>query len=126
MPFVRISYQDSLKILKDKEYLKNLLIKKIINPYEYEILNLVKQVNSGKEGSKEELKNACSKHFPDDQIKANELLTRFAESNEKQVAWVLFSRTFHLKYHEENPFEGYLPTNDEIVFNKSTEKLVLK
>lgn len=126
MPFVRISYQDSLKILKSKDFLKNLLKEKIINPYEYEILNLVKYVNIGKEGSKTELKEACLKHFTDDSDKAYELLVRFAESTGKQVAWVLFSRTFHLTYHEEDPFEGYLPTSDEVVINKSTERLVLK
>ena len=126
MPFVRISYQDSLKILKINDFLKNLLKEKIINPYEYEVLNLVKHVNVNKEGSKIELKNTCLKHFTDDSDKAYELLVRFAESNEKRVAWVLFSRTFHLTYHEEDPFEGYLSTSDEIVINKSTERLVLK
>ena len=126
MPFLNITFSDVLDILDDLSYITQLLKEKKINPKEadlLELLSLFKQ--KGTEEIAEQLKMKCFQCFETKGKEAYEQLNRFIESQNKQVAWGLFARSFKMcNYNERDPLEEYIPKISEIITSHSKYKLI--
>ena len=116
MPFINLTYEDAIEILNNPSYITTLLKQKKINFKEAHLLELVCQIAEGQKEKIDELKELTQQYFADDWEQAIDRLLKYALSENKQVPWILFSRTFQfIPYDEGNPFELYRPGRTKVI-----------
>ncbi len=122
MPFINITFAEAKNSLKNKSLIIELLKEKKINPKEADLLEQLHIYAQNKESSSlEKVKDLCSQYFQDDPEDAYQKLDRFVKSDNKRVAWVIFSRTFQqIPYDDKDPLDDYTPRVSEVLIIKST------
>ena len=126
MPFINITYVEAKLSLDDASIIVELLKNKKINPKE---ANLLRKINvySLKRDIEDlkKVKDLCTEYFPSNSDEAFQKIKQFAESENKRVSWVIFSRTFQsVAYDDRNPLDDYYPRVSEVLVSKSKFKAV--
>ena len=127
MPFINISFTEANQTLKDPKFILNLLKDKKINPKEADLLELLSDFAKNPSSSKQkDIEDFCKKIFPKSEFQdAFEKICRFIESENKRVAWVIFSRTHQLiPYDDRDPLEDYNPRVSEVLTISSKYKTI--
>lgn len=126
MPFINISFGEANRSLEDPSLIVKLLKDKKINPKEADLLEklgLYSQTPNPK--ILKEIQDFCVQNFGEDGNDAFQKVSRFVKSNNKRVAWVLFSRHFQrIEYDDRNPLEGYIPRVSDVLTISSKYKLI--
>ncbi|MFW9990649.1 MAG: hypothetical protein ACFFD4_01190 [Candidatus Odinarchaeota archaeon] len=124
-PFLNIDSTMAEKFLEQRSLLLELLKKDVINPQEYDLLMAVIDLKEGDDSARERIREICTKNFGEEADKAVERLERFATSEQKQVSWVLFSRTNQfIRYEQAKPFDNYYPRQTSVLLVDTFETLV--
>ncbi|MHA1214139.1 MAG: hypothetical protein ACTSR2_14685 [Candidatus Hodarchaeales archaeon] len=126
MPFINISFGEAKRSLEDTSLIYELLKQKKINPKEGDLLEkLGKYVKTNSTDILDEIKQMCEQYFGQDGKDAFNKLSRFVESENKRVAWVIFSRHYQsIKYDDRDPLEDYTPRVSEVLTINSKYRLV--
>ena len=124
MPFINISFTEALQTLENASLITRLLKERRINPKEGDLLELLHNFNANQSSEKlEDIRIFCDQFF-DNGEEAFDKISRFAKSENKRVAWVLFSRTFQsISYDDKNPLEDYNPRISDVLIINSKYKL---
>ncbi len=125
MPFINLSFTEARQTLENASLITQLLKEKKINPKEGDFLELLNQYNQNRTPELfSEIKSFCTQAF-DDAEEAIEKILRFINSQNKRVAWVLFSRTFQsISYDDRNPLEDYSPRVSEVLTINSKYRII--
>jgi len=124
MPFINISFAEARQTLENASFITLLLKEKKINPKEGDLLELLSLYNQNKSPELlSDIKNFCEEMF-ENWKEAFDKLSRFVKSENKRVAWVLFSRTFQsIPYDDRNPLEDYSPRVSDVLTINSRYKI---
>jgi hypothetical protein len=127
VPFINISFGDANRSLKDPSFIMKLLKEKKINPKEADLLEKLSNYSRNPDFNLlNEIKEVCEQNFGEEAEDAFKKVYRFIDSENKRVAWVLFSRHFQrIDYDAKNPLEDYNPRVSEVLTIKSRHKLVM-
>lgn len=125
MPFINLSFDEARKILSDRDSILELLKSRKINPREGDLLELLYKY--GKTQTPElqkQIIDSCFHYFGDGGSEASNNLIRFVKSENKRVAWVLFSRSFQsISYDNRDPLEDYIPRVSEVLTIRSKYRI---
>ncbi|MHA1968185.1 MAG: hypothetical protein ACW964_10330 [Candidatus Hodarchaeales archaeon] len=119
MPFINLSFTEAHQTLENVSLITRLLKERKINPKEGDLLELLYHYNNDQSSEQlSEIKTFCEQFF-DNGEEAFDKISRFVKSENKRVAWVLFSRTFQsISYDDKNPLEDYNPrVSDVLIIN---------
>ena len=97
MPFINVTFAEAKNSLTNLSLIAEMLKEKKINPKEADLLeHLQLYAKDQKKSSLKKVNELCNQYFPNDPDDAYQKIYRFVTSNNKRVAWVIFSRTFQL------------------------------
>ena len=124
MPFINLSFTEAKQSLENLSLITQLLKEKKINPKEGDFLELLNRYTKNNTPENlSEVRTFCESVF-DQPDEAFEKISRFLISQNKRVAWVLFSRTFQsISYDNKNPLEDYNPRVSDVLTITSKYKL---
>ena len=122
MPFINITFAEAKDSLTNRSLIVEMLKDKRINPKEADLLEHMHLYAQDQEKtSLEKIKSLCSQYFLNDPEDAYQKVNRFVTSDNKRVAWVIFSRTFQqIPYDDKDPLDDYTPRVSEVLIIKST------
>ncbi len=122
MPFINITFAEAKDSLTNKSTIVELLKAKKINPKEADLLEYLHlYAQNNEETSLKKVKDLCHQYFTQDPDDAYQKINRFVTSDNKRVAWVIFSRTFQqIPYDDKDPLDDYTPRVSEVLIIKST------
>lgn len=122
MPFINVTYAEAKDSLTNRTLIVEMLKEKKINPKEADLLESMHLFAQDQEKtSMQKVKDLCNQYFQEDQEDAYQKIKRFVTSDNKRVAWVIFSRTFQqIPYDDKNPLDDYTPRVSEVLVIKST------
>jgi hypothetical protein len=125
MPFINLSFNEARQTLENPSLITQLLKEKKINPKEGDLLELLNQYNQNTTPELfSTIESFCEQAF-DNAEEAIEKIMRFVKSQNKRVAWVLFSRTFQsISYDDRNPLEDYNPRVSDVLTINSKYKII--
>ncbi len=128
IPFIDIGFETAKQILTDQSgtLIRELQQNKKLNPLEADLLSNVAQLyrQENKENALQRIKELLERAAVEEAERALERIVKFATHEDKQVAWVLFSRTIQfIPFDISNPLEGYQPQSVEIVKIETYERL---
>ena len=123
MPFINISFAEARQTLENASLITRLLKERKINPKEGDLLELLHNFNHNQSSEQlAEIRTFCDQFF-DNGEEAFDKISRFVKSENKRVAWVLFSRTFQsISYDDKNPLEDYTPRVSDVLIINSKYK----
>ncbi|WP_455142996.1 hypothetical protein [Candidatus Hodarchaeum mangrovi] len=126
MPFINISFAEAKNSLEDSNIILELLKSKKINPKEGDLLERLGEYSRNQsEEIINDIKEMCYLYFGEDGKDAFEKLSRFIESENKRVSWVIFSRHYQsVKYDYSDPLASYTPRITEVLTIKSKYRLI--
>ena len=124
MPFINITFSEARQTLENSSFIIQLLKEKRINPKEGDLLELLSLYHQNKSPELlSDIKAFCEEMF-DNGKEAFDKISRFVKSENKRVAWVLFSRTFQsISYDDRNPLEDYSPRVSDVLTINSKYKI---
>ncbi|MHA1975639.1 MAG: hypothetical protein ACW98F_06455 [Candidatus Hodarchaeales archaeon] len=122
MPFINVTFAEAKNSLTNRSLIVDMLKDKKINPKEADLLeHLHLYAQERENASLEKVRDLCNKYFLNDPEDAYQKIHRFVTSDNKRVAWVIFSRTFQkIPYDDKDPLDDYTPRVSEVLIIKST------
>ncbi len=122
MPFINVTFAEAKNSLTNRTLIAEMLKEKKINPKEADLLEHMHFYAKDQEKhSLEKVKELCNQYFLNDPEDAYQKIYRFVTSDNKRVAWVIFSRTFQqIPYDDKDPLDDYTPRVSEVLTIKST------
>ena len=110
--------------MENASLITRLLKERRINPKEGDLFELLHKFNENQSSEKlADIRTFCDQFF-DNGEEAFDKISRFVKSENKRVAWVLFSRTFQsISYDDKNPLEDYNPRISDVLIINSKYKL---
>ncbi len=122
MPFINVTFAEAKNSLTNRSLIVEMLKEKRINPKEADLLESMHlYAQDQKETSLQKVKDLSFQYFRDEPDDAYQKIKRFVTSDNKRVAWVIFSRTFQkIPYDDRDPLDDYTPRVSEVLIIKST------
>ena len=122
MPFINVTFAEAKNSLINRSLIVEMLKEKKINPKEADLLECMHLYAQDQEKtSLQKVKDLSIKYFQDEPEDAYQKIKRFVTSDNKRVAWVIFSRTFQeIPYDDKDPLDDYTPRVSEVLIIKST------
>ncbi|PWI48379.1 hypothetical protein CEE45_07230 [Candidatus Heimdallarchaeota archaeon B3_Heim] len=122
MPFINVTFAEAKNSLTNRSLIVEMLKEKKINPKEADLLESMHLYAQDQEKtSLQKVKDLSIKYFQDEPEDAYQKIKRFVTSDNKRVAWVIFSRTFQeIPYDDKDPLDDYTPRVSEVLIIKST------
>ncbi len=122
MPFINVTFAEAKNSLTNRTLIVEMLKEKKINPKEADLLESMHlYAQDPEKTSLQKVNDLCIQYFQDDPEDAYQKIKRFVTSDNKRVAWVIFSRTFQeIPYDDKDPLDDYTPRVSEVLIIRST------